>query len=162
MKFNFGVIALLALLTLFAFFATGCSSFQKALEVAERTRAEMEAAGAEAREAYETANTARKRYEAALEEGDGDEITAALAALREAESQARERELKLDATRRAYDTAEAELERARREGNPIETGIGLLLSLVIGGGGGFLAGKRGGRKEALIDTVVEEVKGKRK
>lgn len=143
MKFEIGVIALLGLLTLLAVLATGCQSLQYALETAERSREAMEQAGAELRDAVEVAEQARGAYVDALKEGDGDKAQAALAALQKAESERRARELDFEGTKRAVETAKQELERARQADNYLEGVLGLILGGLLGGGGGFLTGRRG-------------------
>lgn len=143
MKFEIGVIALLGLLTLLAALSTGCQSLQYALETAERSREAMEVAGAELREAMEVAEQARGAYIEALKEGDGDKVQAALAALEQAEKERSARELNFEGTQKAFATAKDELERARQADNYLEGVLGLILGGLLGGGGGFLTGRRG-------------------
>lgn len=131
------LIPLFVVLTL-----AGCTSIQRALETAERTRESMEAAGAELRDAMEAAENAREEYIATLAQGDQHEVRAALKALRAAEEARVERELKFERTRAAFDQAGAELERAKAENSYIEGVLGLLLGGLIGGGSGFLSGRR--------------------
>lgn len=130
---------------LLMFILTGCTSFQRALETAERVRADMEEAGAELRDALEVVERARNAYEAALTDGDRNEIQAALEALRTAENERRRRELVFNETQDAFDRAGAELERARQEDMYLEGVLGLLLGGLVGGGGGFLTGRRRGQ-----------------
>lgn len=120
----------------------GCSSLQYALETAERTRDAMEQAGAELREAMEVAEKARSAYIDALKEGEGDRVQAALAALQAAEDERRNRELKFEQTRNAFETAKGELERAKAQDSYLEGVLGLILGGLIGGGGGFLTGRK--------------------
>jgi len=121
---------------------TGCSSLQYALETAERTRDAMEQAGAELRDALEVAEQARGAYIKALKEGEGDRVQAALTALQAAEDERRSRELKFEQTRNAFETAKGELERAKAQDNYLEGVLGLILGGLIGGGGGFLTGRK--------------------
>jgi hypothetical protein len=120
----------------------GCSSLQYALETAERTRDAMEQAGAELRDAMETAAQARAVYVKALKEGDGDRMQAALAALQAAEDERRARELKFEQTQAVFQSARGELERARAQDSYLEGVLGLILGGLIGGGGGFLTGRK--------------------
>jgi hypothetical protein len=124
------------------FMLAGCSSLQYALETAERTRDAMEAAGVELREAMDVASLAREEYIEALKEGDQNKVMAALAALQSAEDERRARELKFDETRRAFDVAKTELERAKAQDSYLEGLLGLLIGGLLGGGGGFVTGRR--------------------
>ena len=126
---------------LFAFVAA-CSSLQYALETAERTRDAMEAAGAELRDALEIAGKARETYIDALKSGDHGRIEAALAAMQAAEIERTNRELKFEATQQAFDQASRELDRAKAEDNYFEGVLGLLFGALVGGGGGFLTGRK--------------------
>lgn len=123
----------------------GCSSLQYALETAERSREAMELAGAELREAMEVAEKARGKYIDALKEGDTDKVAATLQALQSAEEERRARELNFDATQKAFRLASNELENAKQQDNYLEGVLGLILGGLIGGGGGFLTGRK--RKE---------------
>jgi hypothetical protein len=123
-------------------FVAGCSSLQYALETAERTRDAMEAAGAELRDAMEVAGKARETYIEALKSGDHDRLEAALAAMQAAEIERTNRELKFEATQKAFDQASRELERAKAEDNYFEGVLGLLFGALVGGGGGFLTGRK--------------------
>jgi len=129
-------------LTLFVFLLAGCSSLQYAMETAERSREAMEQAGAELREAMEVAGKAREEYIVALKDGDGDKVQAALVALQAAEDERRARELRFEQTQQAFDVARNELERAKAEDNYLEGVFGLLIGGLLGGGGGFLTGRR--------------------
>lgn len=120
----------------------GCTSFQRALETAERTRESMEQAGAELRQAMEVAEEARKKYITTLKQGDHNEVEAALAALRKAELERDNRELDFKKTQTVFDQASAELERAKAEDNYFEGILGLLLGGIVGGGSGFLTGRK--------------------
>lgn len=120
----------------------GCSSMQYALETAERTRDAMEKAGEELRSAMEVADKARASYIAALKEGDTDKVQATLKALQTAEEERRARELNFDATEKAFRQASAELENAKKQDNYVEGVIGLVLGGLLGGGGGFLTGRK--------------------
>ena len=124
------------------FVLAGCSSLQYALETAERTRDAMEQAGAELRDAMEVAAKARQAYIEALKDGDADRVEAALAAMQTAEIERANRELKFEATQLAFDQASAELDRAKAEDSYVEGVLGLLLGALVGGGGGFLTGRR--------------------
>lgn len=121
---------------------TGCMSLQRALETAERTRDAMESAGVELREAMEIAETARDRYIEALKQGDNDKVLAALTALQAAEGERRSRELKFEETRRAFDVARSELERAKAQDSYLEGVLGLIIGGIVGGGGGFVTGRK--------------------
>jgi hypothetical protein len=120
----------------------GCSSLQYALQTAERTRDAMEAAGAELRDAIEIAGKARDAYVDALKNSDHDRAEAALAAMQAAEIERANRELKFEATQKAFDQASIELERAKAEDNYFEGVLGLLFGALVGGGGGFLTGRK--------------------
>jgi hypothetical protein len=124
------------------FVIAGCSSLQYALETAERTRDAMEKAGAELRDAMEVAAKARETYVDALKNGDGDRVEAALAAMQAAEIERANRELRFEATQKAFEDASTELERAKAEDDYIEGLFGLLFGALVGGGGGFLTGRK--------------------
>ncbi|MCB9895924.1 MAG: hypothetical protein H6839_15865 [Planctomycetes bacterium] len=130
------------LLPLLFVLVAGCTSLQYALETAERTRDAMESAGAELRDAMEIAQKARDEYVEALKDGDGDRVQAALVALQAAEDERRTRELRFEQTQKAFDTAKHELDRAKAEDNYLEGVLGILLGGLIGGGGGFLTGRK--------------------
>lgn len=136
----------------------GCAQFQQALEAAEAAQADFEKAGEELREAYELAETARQNYIDALESGEADEIEAALLSLKRAEEERRARELDFSDSKMALENAEKRLEQAKAEGNYIETLLGLIGGAVFGVGGGFLGGKRSGRKQGLIEAAATEKK----
>src|SRR5690606_33358256 len=102
-----------------------------------------ELAGAELREAMEVAAQARGAYIEALKEGDGEKVQAALAALEQAEKERSARELDFEGTQKAFATAQDELERAKAQDSYLEGVLGLLLGGLLGGGGGFLTGRRG-------------------
>lgn len=120
----------------------GCSSLQYALETAERTRDAMEKAGNELRDAMEVARKTREAYIDALKSGDGDQVDAALAALQAAEIERTNRELRFEATQKAFDLASSELERAKAEDSYFEGILGLLFGALVGGGGGFITGRK--------------------
>lgn len=120
----------------------GCSSLQYALETAERSRDAMEQAGVELRDAMEIAGKAREKYIDALKEGDTDKVEATLQALQTAEEERRARELNFDATQKAFRQASAELDNAKQQDNYLEGVLGLILGGILGGGGGFLTGRK--------------------
>ncbi|MCA8913693.1 MAG: hypothetical protein KDB82_18560 [Planctomycetes bacterium] len=120
----------------------GCSSLQYALETAERSRDAMEKAGAELRDALEVTDKAREKYIEALKEGDTDKVEATLKALQAAEEERRARELNFDETQKAFRQASAELETAKQQDNYLEGVLGLILGGIIGGGSGFLTGRK--------------------
>ena len=130
----------LPLLLLFLF--AGCSSLQYALETAERTRDAMAQAGAELRDTMEVADKAREAYISALKTGDSQHVQAALVALQAAEDERRTRELRFEDTQKAFDKARAELDRAKQEDNYVEGVLGLIFGTLVGGGGGFLTGRK--------------------
>jgi len=130
------------IICLLAFTLAGCSSLQQALETAERTRDAMEGAGLELREALEVAESAREKYIDALKEGDNDRVLAALTALQSAEDDRRSRELRFEETRKAFDVAKSELERAKAQDSYLEGVFGLIIGGLIGGGGGFVTGRK--------------------
>jgi hypothetical protein len=129
-------------LSLLIVMVAGCSSLQYALETAERTRDAMEKAGLELRDAMEVARKARETYIDALKNGDGDRVEAALAAMQAAEIERANRELRFEATQKAFEQASDELERAKAEDNYFEGILGLLFGALVGGGGGFLTGRK--------------------
>ena len=120
----------------------GCSSLQYALETAERSRDAMEKAGAELRDALEVTDKAREKYIEALKEGDTDKVEVTLKALQAAEEERRARELNFDETQKAFRQASAELENAKQQDNYLEGVLGLILGGIIGGGSGFLSGRK--------------------
>ncbi|MBZ0135663.1 MAG: hypothetical protein K8I27_04765 [Planctomycetes bacterium] len=130
------------IICLIAFSLTGCASLQRALETAERTRDAMEGAGVELRDAMEIAETAREKYMQALKEGDNNKVLAALTALQSAEDERRSRELRFDETRKAFDVAKTELERAKAQDSYLEGVLGLIIGGIVGGGGGFVTGRK--------------------
>ena len=131
---------LLMLLLILGF--SGCSSLQQAIETAERTRDAMESAGIELREAMEIAETARESYIDALKGGENDKVLAAFTALQAAEDERRARELQFDETREAFDVARNELERAKAQDSYLEGLLGLIIGGIVGGGGGFVTGRK--------------------
>ena len=120
----------------------GCTSLQYALETAERTRDAMEAAGVELRDAMDITQKARDEYIQALKDGDGDRVQAALVALQAAEDERRNRELRFEQTQKAFDAAKSELDRAKAEDNYLEGLLGIFLGGLLGGGGGFITGRK--------------------
>jgi hypothetical protein len=121
---------------------SGCSSLRYAMETAERSRDAMEKAGAELRDAMEVTDKARVEYIEALKEGDTDKVEATLKALQAAEEERRSRELNFDETQKAFRQASTELENAKQQDNYLEGVLGLMLGGLIGGGSGFLTGRR--------------------
>jgi hypothetical protein len=134
------------------FMTTGCAQFQAALEAAEATQQEFEAAGAELRQAVEVAERAQERYITALEKGDADKAAAALAALKAAEEERRRKELDFDHTQVAWKQAEKRLEDARKADNYVETLIGTIIGGIFGVGGGFFGGAKSGKRKALEEA----------
>lgn len=147
MKYLAPIVLLVAL-----FLTTGCAQFQAALEAAEQTQQEFEAAGAELRQAVEVAERAQEAYIAALEKGEADKAAAALAALKAAEEERRRKELDFDQTQVAWKQAEKRLEDARKADNYIETVIGTIFGAVFGIGGGFLGGNSRGRRKGIEEA----------
>ena len=130
------------LMLLLVFALAGCSSFQYALETAERSRDAMERAGTELRDAMDVVEAARVEYISALKSGDNTKVEAAITALEAAEDTRRTRELHFEQTQKAFSMARDELERAKAADRYLEGVLGLVLGGLVGGGGGFLTGRK--------------------
>ena len=129
-------------LIVFCLLLAGCSSFPYALETAERSHDAMENAGVELREAMDAVELARKEYVNALKNGDHTKVEDAITALQAAEDARRTRELHFEQTQKAFSMARDELERAKAADRYLEGVLGLLLGGLVGGGGGFLTGRK--------------------
>lgn len=132
-----------------AFGMTGCAAIQKALEVAERTEAQMNAAKEELAGIKNAVDSARKAYDDALGSGDAGKVGAALAALKDVESKYSDGRIKFDETVKAAELAAKELKDAKSTNDYLGTILGLIGGVFGGGGlGGFLGVKRGKKAAA--------------
>jgi hypothetical protein len=140
--FDITAIALLIALTLAAWLMSGCQSIEKIAHYAEAMQEQAEKAGAELREAGEALEAAHAEYVKALEEGDGDQIAAALAAVQKADAERKARELDFSETQKTAELARMQLEEAKASGDYVEGVIGLIIGALTGGLGGGLLGRR--------------------
>lgn len=160
MKFTFGTIALLALITFAAFFASGCSLLGydsgEAERIAQKRQDELQASYDRVKEIDAAVADLREKYEQAELAGDTEAI---LKFGRELALKLKELDLSKDDladAENAFNGAVEDWENAQKTGNYLEFFVGSILGIFgLGVPGGFAAKKMvGNRNDALRTTAA--------